>query len=404
MAESTALEQYLLEKINAERAKIGVAPLASNDQLDSAADAHSSWMIQADVFSHTGSGGSSAYARMMQNGFTFSGSWTWGENIAWASTRSPTGLQDEVDLLHANLMNSAGHRANILSSSFKEVGLGLQVGDYGGREAAFLTQDFARSGSASYLTGVAYTDKDGDRFYDPGEGLGSLTVKAVGTQGTFTTLTEAAGGYDLALPAGVYDVTISGAGVTGMTSRITIGSSNVKLDYNGTGSGGGTPPPPQPPTSGTIVGTAANNTLAGGTANDVIQGLAGNDSLAGNAGNDRLDGGVGADRLSGGGGNDTLVGGVGNDTLTGGAGLDQFVFDQALLGNVDRITDFNPLYDTIMLEDSIFTALGSGGYLSYSATTGQLRYDADGSGAEAAVTFAVLSPGLTLTSSDFLLI
>jgi serralysin len=403
MAESTALEQYLLEKINAERAKIGVAPLASNDQLDSAADAHSAWMIQVDVFSHTGAGGSSAYARMIQSGFTFSGSWTWGENVAWASTRSPAGLQDEVDLLHANLMNSAGHRANILSSSFKEVGLGLQVGDYGGREASFLTQDFARSGSASFLTGVAYSDKDGDRFYDPGEGLGSLTVKAVGTQGTFTTLTEGAGGYDLALPSGIYDVTISGAGVTSMTSRVTIGSSNVKLDYTGTSSGGGTPPPP-PPAPGAIAGTAANDTLAGGSANDVIQGLAGNDSLTGNAGNDRLDGGVGADRLSGGGGNDTLIGGGGNDTLTGGAGIDQFVFDQALFGNIDRITDFNPLYDTIVLEDSIFSALGSGGYLSYSSTTGQLKYDADGSGAEAAVTFAVLSPGLTLTSSDFLLV
>ena len=68
----------------------------------------------------------------------------WGENIAYATTRSPAGLQDEVLLLHTNLMNSSGHRANILNDNYREVGLGFEVGDYGGRESAFVTEDFAQ--------------------------------------------------------------------------------------------------------------------------------------------------------------------------------------------------------------------------------------------------------------------
>ena len=149
-------------------------------------------MIAADTFSQTGSGGSSEGQRMTAAGYAFTGSWSWGENIAWATTRSSAGLQDEVLLLHTNLMNSSGHRANILNANYREVGLGFEVGDYGGREGAFVTEDFARSGSGVFLTGVAFDDQDGDRFYDVGEGLGGLTLTAVSNTGvTYTTTTTA---------------------------------------------------------------------------------------------------------------------------------------------------------------------------------------------------------------------
>ena len=68
-------------------------------------------------------------------------------------------------------MNSPGHRANILNGNFREVGLGVEVGDYRGRESAFVTENFAKTGSDLFLTGVAFEDQDGDIFYDPGEGL-----------------------------------------------------------------------------------------------------------------------------------------------------------------------------------------------------------------------------------------
>ncbi|KQU65619.1 hypothetical protein ASC75_10350 [Aminobacter sp. DSM 101952] len=231
MPQHSANEQYLLELINAERAKTGAQPLAFDNDLSEAAENHDRWMLSADVFSHTGSGGTSPTTRMKAAGYTLSGSWATGENIAWATTRAPTGYTDEVKLLHTNLMNSSGHRANILNPNFREVGLGFEVGDYKGRSSAFVTEDFAKTGSDLFLTGVAFDDKDGDRFYDPGEGLGAITVTAKNAAGqTFKTTTSAAGGYDLVLKPGTYTVTFSGANIATSTQTATIGTKNVKKD------------------------------------------------------------------------------------------------------------------------------------------------------------------------------
>ena len=139
----------------------------------------------------------------------------------------------------------------------------------------------------------------------------------------------------------------------------------------------------------------------------VRPGVAGSDWLAGGAGNDRLDGGLGA------------------DALTGGGGDDFFVFSTALgNGNVDRILDFRVQDDTILLDRDVFTDIGGAGALSlgafhrsaagtaqdandriiYDTDSGDLFYDADGSGAGAAVRFAQLSAGLSISAADFYLI
>ncbi|UUP18323.1 CAP domain-containing protein [Nitratireductor thuwali] len=171
MPQHSANEQYLLELINAERAQAGVQPLAFDNDLSEAAEGHSQWMLATDTFSHTGSGGSTPTQRVTAAGYSLEGSWATAENIAWATTRAPSGSADEVLLLHNNLMNSPGHRANILSGDFREIGLGFEVGDYRGRSSAFLTENFGKTGSDLFLTGVAFDDQDGDKFYDPGEGL-----------------------------------------------------------------------------------------------------------------------------------------------------------------------------------------------------------------------------------------
>jgi len=82
------------------------------------------------------------------------------------------------------------------------------------------------------VTGVAYNDANHDRAYDPGEELGGLTVTATGAAGTFTTTTMAAGGYDLQIPTGSYDVSFSGAGATGSNPQhVTVVDHNVKVDF-----------------------------------------------------------------------------------------------------------------------------------------------------------------------------
>jgi Ca2+-binding RTX toxin-like protein len=145
-------------------------------------------------------------------------------------------------------------------------------------------------------------------------------------------------------------------------------------------------------------------------------------TLTGNALANSLRGNAGDDTLIGLSGNDTLNGGLGNDTLTGGDGKDIIRFDSLLnaLTNVDTITDYNVADDTIHLENDIFTALTTTGWLAaesfrrgavavdaddyviYDDVTGALYYDADGNGVAAAVQFAALSGAPTLTHADFL--
>jgi serralysin len=356
MSQATAYEQLMLELVNAERAKAGAQPLAFNGSLNDAADNHSNWMIATDTFSHTGAGGSSPTARMTQAGYGFAGSWASGENIAWASTRAPSGLQDEVQLLHTNLMNSPGHKANILNGTYREIGIGFNTGAYQSWDGAFVTEDFARSGTKVFLTGVAMNDRDGDRLYDIGEGLGSLTVKAVSSTGaSATTTTQSAGGYSLALTPGTYRVTFSGGSITPVTKQVTIGSANVKVDLLDPKAAGTL----ASSTSSTINGTSGDNTLSGTSIADVIKAAAGNDKLYGKAGNDKLYGGTGNDALTGNSGNDhlygssgkdILIGSAGNDTLSGGSGADAFRFR----GNwgADKIVDFKNTVDHIDLRSN----------------------------------------------------
>lgn len=421
MSQANAYEQYMLELVNSERAKTGAQPLAFDSNLNTAAENHSAWMIATDTFSHTGSGGSTPGQRMAAAGYSFTGSWAWAENIAWASTRAPAGLQDEVLLLHTNLMNSSGHRTNILNDTYREIGIGFEVGQYGSYEGAFVTQNFARTGANAFLTGVAFDDLDGDKFYDVGEGLGSLTITAKNnsTGAIQSTTTAPAGGYDLELLAGTYTVTFSGGGFATTTQQATIGSRNVKLDLvdpvGGTTTTTPTPTPtpaPAPTTVyNTINGTAYSESLYGTSGNDAIYGFGGSDSLYGRSGADRLDGGSGNDRLSGGSGADILIGGT---------GLDIFVFNTAI-DAVDKIVDFSTIDDTIRLDDAIFSGLAVGTLASsafyagsaahdstdriiYNQTTGALYFDADGTGSTAAKQFAQLSPGLAVSNADFAIV
>jgi uncharacterized delta-60 repeat protein len=175
--------------------------------------------------------------------------------------------------------------------------------------------------------------------------------------------------------------------------------------------------------NGSINGTTTNDLLKGDNQDNVINGLAGNDTLNGYAGKDILHGGTNKDQIGGGTGNDVLNGGGGNDTLTGGIGKDTFVFNTALsVTGIDNITDFNPAYDTIRLENSIFTKLTTTGvlpvdnfvtasaahdsndYMVYNQTTGALFYDADGNGTGAAVQIAIIGNLAALTSADFVVI
>lgn len=77
-------------------------------------------MLQNNYFGHTSPTYGSPFEMLKKFGFKYSYA---GENLAGAST---------VDSAHVNLMNSDGHRRNMLSSNFTEVGIGVvDGGPYG---------------------------------------------------------------------------------------------------------------------------------------------------------------------------------------------------------------------------------------------------------------------------------
>jgi Ca2+-binding RTX toxin-like protein len=170
---------------------------------------------------------------------------------------------------------------------------------------------------------------------------------------------------------------------------------------------------------------AVENLYFTGTSNRNGTGNALDNTLVGNSGNNSLNGNSGNDVIDGGAGTDVLIGGIGNDTLTGGTGTDFFLFDsQPSVSNVDVITDFNVADDTIRMENAVYTLLTNTGtlatgnfrasatgtaadgndYILYNTTTGALFYDADGSGAGAAVQFAVVQGTPALTAADFVVV
>jgi uncharacterized protein YkwD len=116
------LERYMLGLLNEERTSRGLTPLVLDKVLNASADAHSLWLLQNNVFSHTGVGGSTPTERMTAEGFDLSGTWRTAENIAAQSERGKEGLFDDVYDLHIALMNSKGHRETILMPELEVVG------------------------------------------------------------------------------------------------------------------------------------------------------------------------------------------------------------------------------------------------------------------------------------------
>lgn len=123
-----SVETDFLSLINAERATQGLAPLSLNTALHNAAELHSTDMIQQGYFSHTSLDGRSFSTRCVNAGY--SGYRALGENIAW-STGGPS-----ASSVFSIWKNSAPHYANMMSSSFTEMGLGYYTGPYSGYSTA----------------------------------------------------------------------------------------------------------------------------------------------------------------------------------------------------------------------------------------------------------------------------
>ncbi|MEJ7576273.1 MAG: CvpA family protein [Pyrinomonadaceae bacterium] len=122
-----ALEAEMLELVNEERRAAGLAPLAPDPELTEVARRHSTDMWTRGYFAHVTPDGRDPFDRIREGGVRFL---TAGENLALAPT---------VRIAHTGLMNSPGHRANILHSQFGRVGIGIMDG---GMRGLMVTQNF----------------------------------------------------------------------------------------------------------------------------------------------------------------------------------------------------------------------------------------------------------------------
>jgi uncharacterized protein YkwD len=117
--------------MNQVRLAHGLAPLKEDTTLDETARGHSRWMLRTGEFGH----GNFAHRILHSHahGHIF------GENLAWGE-----GSAGSAAAIVQAWLDSPEHRRNLLSPSFRRVGLGRITGEFAGfPDAAVITTDFA---------------------------------------------------------------------------------------------------------------------------------------------------------------------------------------------------------------------------------------------------------------------
>ena len=341
-----------------------------------------------------------------------------GRDIVYASVSYELSAGSEIEVLSA--INQSGTAPLVLVGN----NLGQEI--YGNAGANFLEG----GGGTDYLVGFGGNDS-----YVV-DGTEDVVVEAVGA------------GTDIVYARASY--ALSGGAEVEILSAISQ-SATTALNLIGNGFGQA------------IYGNAGTNYLEGGGGADILTGLGGDDVYLVDSASDYVSESAGGGRdvvyttvsyalgageeievlstsstlgttainltgnnlsneLYGNAGVNVLNGGAGADYMTGFAGADTFQFTTALgAGNIDQIGDFLSGTDKIALDDAIFDqllpgALGSTLFhvgaaatdedqrIIYDSATGNLYYDADGTGATAQVWFATLNGHPPLAASDFVVI
>jgi hypothetical protein len=297
-------EQHVLEMINRARAdpaaegqRLGIdinegvtsgtavqrPPLAMNKILLGTARTHSDDMYARKYFAHSDPDGKDPYQRMTEAGYA---GVLYGENIAAGSGHTAAALEDL--LMRDPNYPGRGHRVNLLNIGgdvvYSEIGIGYSTNAtplfdsptvFGMKD--FITEDFGAGATGPFVLGVVYADANANGSYDPGEGLGGVTVMPSG--GEWYAVTSAAGGYAFPVAAsGAIDVTASGGTLPSpVTAHVVLTGVNVKVDFLPGAASGGASSDSLVDTDGdgfpdeieTAVGTAPDNagdTPTGGTA------------------------------------------------------------------------------------------------------------------------------------------
>ncbi len=111
-----SLEKQMIDLVNKERNERGFSTLVFDPKLRDVGRGHSADMFKRGYFSHYSPEGKNVADRVEAAGIIYE---VIGENLAYAPN---------LNLAHNGLMNSPGHRANILSPDYNKIGIGIQDG------------------------------------------------------------------------------------------------------------------------------------------------------------------------------------------------------------------------------------------------------------------------------------
>lgn len=143
---ANALETEVLAELNGIRRRHGLISLRLSQPLTTAADVHTRAMGTHGFFAHDSRDGTEFWQRVKRfYGPSGYDSWSVGENLLWASRGLSAATAVKL------WMESPGHRKNILTPRWREIGLSALTVDsapgvFGGRDVVIITSDFgARS-------------------------------------------------------------------------------------------------------------------------------------------------------------------------------------------------------------------------------------------------------------------
>jgi uncharacterized protein YkwD len=126
--------------LNRQRALHGLPRLRAHRSLSHAAAKYARLMVAQRFFDHVSPAGTTMPQRIKRTNYLkHTRAWSLGENIAWGSGGAATPAR----IVNA-WMHSAGHRANILDRSFREIGIGIALGAPNGGAGATYVNEFGR--------------------------------------------------------------------------------------------------------------------------------------------------------------------------------------------------------------------------------------------------------------------
>jgi hypothetical protein len=237
-----------------------VPPVAWSDTLAGTASQQSQDQVNMGVQTHTGANGSSLGQRLDAAGVT--NRLSDGEN-AFAYSKSVDHAM-EAFLIDWGVADQ-GHRRNILQPDatadqyYQEAGIGIVNTNKPNFGPKVITVDFARQANAKpALVGTAYNDSNGNNQFGLGEGQGGVEVDAVSllTGQKYVTSTTPAGGWQLNLDSGQYQLTAKVNGQVVRSQTVSLYNQNIEVDYNLSLPWQNTPPAPVVPTQPVVTAPA----------------------------------------------------------------------------------------------------------------------------------------------------